>query len=106
MAAKLVVYKTIRPNTNVPFFVQSADQKEERNAAIIAAGAPAVVGERTYANGLKKVRTLFFPALDHYNAWKANATVAQLHADRDAYNAANGITETKHEVDMPNYRLN
>lgn len=105
MAAKLVIFKSVRPNTNVAFFSTSDAQKATLQAEAAAAGATSVIGERIYSNGLKKVRTLFFPTLAHYNAWNTNAVIGQFHADREAYNTANGITETRHEVPMPNYSL-
>lgn len=101
MSAKLVVYKLTRPNTNVPFYNASEAQK----AQLKNEGPPAVVGEKIYANGLKKIRTLFFPRTMHYNEWRNSALIAAHRADRDAYNAANGITEQEHVVDMPNYSL-
>ena len=101
MAAKLVVLKSTRPNTNVPFYTMTDAQKAE----IRANGPMAVVGEKIYANGLKRVRTLFFARAAHFAEWEASALVAARNADRAAYNTANGITEQKHVVDMPNYNL-
>jgi hypothetical protein len=101
MAAKLVVFKSTRPNTNVAFYEYTDAQRAE-----LRASAPiSVIGERVYADGLKKVRTLFFARVAHYDAWKASALVTARQADRAAYNAANGITEHEHVVDMPNYDL-
>lgn len=101
MAAKLVIFKSTRPNTNVPFFSFTDSQRVEMRTA----GPISVVGEKTYANGLKKIRTLFFARASHYDAWLNSALVASRRADRAAYNAANGITEHEHVVDMPNYNL-
>lgn len=101
MAAKLVVFKSTRPNTNVPFYSMTEAQKAELRSN----GPMAVVGERVYANGLKRVRTLFFARAAHFAEWEASALIAQRTADRAAYNAANGIVEQKHVVDMPNYNL-
>jgi len=101
MAAKLVVFKSTRPNTNVAFHTYTDAQRAEMRTS----GQIFVVGERIYANGLKKVRTLFFARAAHYDAWRNSALVAARQADRAAYNAANGITEHEHVVDMPNYNL-
>lgn len=105
MAAKLVIFKAVRPNTNVSFFSFTEEQKTALQTEATSAGAVSVIGERIYSNGLKKVRTLFFPSIAHYNAWNTNAVISQAHADRAAYNEANGIVETRHEVPMPNYSL-
>lgn len=101
MAAKLVVLKLTRPNTNVPFFTPTEAQK----AQLKAEGPPAIVGEKIYANGLKKIRTLFFARAVHYTEWQNSALVAAARAERNAYNASNGITEHEHVVNMPNYNL-
>jgi hypothetical protein len=101
MAAKLVVLKSTRPNTNVPFYTMTAEQKAE----IRSNGPIATVGEKIYANGLKRVRTLFFARASQFADWEASALVAARNADRAAYNTANGIVEHKHVVDMPNYNL-
>jgi hypothetical protein len=54
---------------------------------------------------LKRVRTLFFARASQFADWESSALVAARNADRAAYNAANGIVEHKHVVDMPNYNL-
>lgn len=99
MAAKLVIIKSKRESIDVPFFATSAEQK-----ATIAAQADvkAVAAERNFKAGLTKIRTLFFPTVELYDAWVANAPIAEIQAAKAAYNAANGITETQRVIDMPN----
>ncbi len=99
MAAKLVIQKQKRETTDVAFFATSAEQK----AAIAAqADVKAVAGERNFKGGLTKIRTLFFPTVELFEAWQANETVNGIKAERSAYNAANGITESERVIDMPN----
>lgn len=101
MAAKLVIIKQVRPNLETPFFVFSDEQK----SLLKDAGLGATVGERNYAKGYKKIRTLFFPTLELYQKWADSSTVAAVHAARDAYNTANGIRVKKTEIDFPKYVL-
>lgn len=101
MAAKLVIIKQVRPSLDVPFYSTSQETKQ----AIKATGIAATVGERNFRRGFKKVRTLFFPTVELYEAWASNATVAESIAARQAYNKANGIVERKTVVDLPNYKL-
>jgi hypothetical protein len=68
-------------------------------------GVRRAAGEANFANGLKKVRTIFFPTVELYNKWESSPTVASIASARAAYNTANGITETKTVIDMPNYTL-
>lgn len=99
MAAKLVIIKQKRPSTDVAFFVASAETK----AAIAALpNVKGVVGERNFKGGLTKIRTLFFPTVELYDAWAADATIQAAVAERAAFNEANGITETQRVIDMPN----
>lgn len=105
MAARLVVFKTVRPSTDVPFFQLPEADRTALRQSVTESNARGAVGERIYGNGLKKVRTLFFPTIAHFNAWNTNSAVAQAAATRQAYNEANGITETRHEVALPNYTL-
>ena len=98
MAAKLVIIKQKRESTDVAFFAASAETK----AAVQAAGLKGIVGERNFKGGLTKIRTLFFPTVELFDAWAADATVQAAHAERAAFNEANGITETQRVIDMPN----
>lgn len=99
MAAKLVIQKQKRESTEVAFFTTTAEQK-----ASIAAltDVKAVVGERNFKGGLTKIRTIFFPTVELFDAWQANETVNGIKAQRSAYNEANGITESERVIDMPN----
>lgn len=105
MGAKLVIIKQVRPNTGVAFFSRSDAQKAATRTALATEGIRSSAGESNFANGLKKVRTLFFPTVELYNKWESSPTVASLTSERAAYNTANGITETKTVVDLPNYTL-
>lgn len=99
MAAKLVIQKQKRESTDVAFFQTTAEQK----AAVAAlTDVKAVVGERNFKGGLTKIRTIFFPTVELFDAWQADQTVAGIKASRSVYNADNGITETERVVDMPN----
>jgi phosphoserine aminotransferase len=99
MAAKLVIIKQKRETADVEFFATSAEQK----AALAAlTDVKAVAGERNFKGGLIKIRTLFFPTVELFDAWTVNETVAGVRAQRVAYNAANGITESERVIDMPN----
>lgn len=99
MAAKLVIIKQKRESVDVAFFATSEAQK----AAISADTAvKAVAGERNFKNGLTKIRTLFFPSVELFDAWVASAAVQSAKAARAEYNAANGITESERVIDMPN----
>lgn len=99
MAAKLVIIKQKRETADVEFFATSAEQKA---ALASLTDVKAVVGERNFKTGLVKIRTLFFPTVELFDAWAADATVAAIKAERDAYNAANGITESERVIDFPN----
>lgn len=99
MAAKLVIIKQKRETADVAFFAPSVEQKASLAALT---DVKAVVGERNFKGGLTKIRTLFFPTVELFDAWKANETVAAVKADRDAYNTANGITESERVIDFPN----
>lgn len=99
MAAKLVIIKQKRESADVAFFAASAEQK----AAIAAdTSVKAVAGERNFKGGLTKIRTLFFPSVELFDAWAASEVVTAAKAARAAYNEANGITESERVIDMPN----
>jgi hypothetical protein len=99
MASKLVIIKSVRPSIDVPFFTQSAEAK----ASVQAEEIPVAAGERTFKQGLVKLRTLFFPTLAGYNQWATSSTVATTRAAKAAHDEANGIVETIKEVDLPGY---
>lgn len=99
MAAKLLVIKQTRPSLDVAFFAPTAEAKASMRAEPI----PIVAGERNIDGGLKKVRTLFFTTAQSYIDWQASAPIQANVAARNAHNAANGIIEEIHTVDMPNY---
>lgn len=101
MAAKLVIIKQIRSNLETPFYIFTDEQK----TALKDAGVIASVGERNFAKGHKKIRTLFFPTLELYQKWADSPVVAANNAARDAYNQANGIVLRKVEIDLPKYIL-
>lgn len=99
MAAKLVIIKQKRENADTAFFTTSPEQK----AAVTAdTSVRAVVAERNFKGGLTKLRTLFFPTVELYDAWAASEAVSSVRAARTAFNAANGITESERVIDMPN----
>lgn len=99
MAAKLVIIKQKRESADVAFFSASEAQK----AAVAAdTTVKAVTGERHFKGGLTKIRTLFFPTVELFDAWVASEAVQAAHADRAAYNEANGIVESQRVIDMPN----
>jgi hypothetical protein len=99
MAAKLLVIKQTRPSVDVAFFIPTAEAKVSMKAEPI----PVVAGERNIDGGLKKIRTLFFTTAQSYADWQNSTTMQANIAARNAYNAANGIVEEHHIVDLPNY---
>jgi hypothetical protein len=99
MAAKLVIIKQKRASTDVAFFAASAEQKAAVSADTSVRG---VAGERNFKGGLTKIRTIFFPSVELFDAWAASDAVQAAKAARSAYNAANGITEHERVIDMPN----
>lgn len=99
MASKLLVIKQTRPSLDVPFYSPTAENK----AAMRAEPLPIVAGERNIASGLKKIRTLFFTNAQAFTDWQASELMQSNIAERAAYNAANGIIEEQHVVDMPQY---
>lgn len=101
MAAKLVIIKQVRSTLDVPFFCLNDEQKQ----LLKDAGTVASIGERLFARGFKKLRTLFFPTVELYDAWEANETIQALTAARAAYNTEKGITERKIVIDLPGYTL-
>lgn len=101
MAAKLVIIKQVRSTLDVPFFSLNDAQKQ----TLKDAGTVASIGERLFARGFKKIRTLFFPTVELYDAWEANETIKALTAAREAYNTEKGIIERKHVIDLPGYTL-
>lgn len=98
MAAKLVIIKQKRPSVDVQFFSSTTEQK----AALTATNISAVAGERNFKGGLTKIRTIFFPTVELFDAWQANDVASALTAERSAYNASNEITESQRIIDMPN----
>lgn len=102
MAGKLVVFKSVRSSLDKPFFLLTEAQKEElKNNP----GAGAVVGERLYANGLTKIRAVFFPTVESFNEWNASQLIKNLAASRSAHNAQNGIVETMTVTDVADFNL-
>ena len=99
MAAKLVIIKQKRESADTAFFTSSTEQKAAVTADI---SVRAVAGERNFKGGLTKIRTLFFPSVELYDAWVASEAASSIRTARAAHNAANGITESERVIDMPN----
>lgn len=99
MASKLIIVKTVRQSTDVPFFAQDPAVK----AAAQAENIPVVVGERVFKNGLVKLRTLLFPSVAAHEQWTTSATMITARANKTAYNEANGHVETSKEVNFTNF---
>ena len=94
--AKLVTFKTVRPNTNVDFFVQTDAEK----ASLVDLGVYNLVADRLAANSLSKVRTVFFPVDADFNTWNSSAINASIEARKAAEYQASGITETREVFDV------
>ena len=99
MASKLLIIKSTRPSLDVPFWIAS----DETKAAMQALPLPIIIGERNIDSGLKKIRTLFFANLNAFTEWSATSIVQTNIVDRETHNAANGIVEEFHVVELPNY---
>ncbi len=94
--AKLVVFKAVRPNTNVDFFVQTDAEK----AGLVDLGVYNLVADRVSANSLSKVRTVFFPADADFNTWNTSAINASIEARKAAEYQTSGVTETREVFDV------
>jgi hypothetical protein len=101
MPCQLLIIKQIRPNTNVPFYAAPESVKD----ALRTYGPPAVVGERNFANGLVRIRTLLFPTVGDYQNWVTNPVTSMNVKDRLEYNSKKGITEEHKVVEMPDYDI-
>jgi len=99
MASKLLIIKSTRPSLDVPFWTAS----DEAKAAMQAVPLPIIIGERNIDGALKKVRTLFFATPHAFTEWSATPIVQTSIAEREAHNAANGIVEEFHVVELADY---
>lgn len=101
MSCQLLIIKQVRPNINVLFY----SAPESVKAALRTYGPPAVVGERNFANGLIRIRTLLFPTLEDYQNWISNTVTSSNLKDRMTYNIKNGIRETHNTISMADYDI-
>jgi len=101
MSCQLLIIKQVRPNTNVLFY----SAPESVKAALRTYGPPAVVGERNFADGLIRIRTLLFPTLEDYQNWISNPVTSSNLKDRMTYNTKNGIRETHNTIGMADYDI-
>jgi len=101
MPCQFLIIKQIRPSINVPFYAAP----EAVKSALRTYGPPAVVGERNFADGLIRIRTLLFPTVADYQNWLANPVTALNVKHRLAYNDKNGIIETHNTMEMPDYDI-
>jgi len=101
MSCQLLIIKQVRPNINVLFY----SAPESVKAALRTYGPPAVVGERNFANGLIRIRTLLFPTLEDYQNWISNPVTSSNLNDRMTYNTKNGIRETHNTISMADYDI-
>ena len=76
MAAKLVIVKQKRETTDVEFFTATEEMKAAVTADTTVRG---IAGERNFKGGLTKIRTIFFPTVELYDAWVAS-TACNRHA--------------------------
>jgi hypothetical protein len=98
--AKLVVFKSVRSNTNVDFFVQTEAEK----AALTMLGLYTIVGERVTPDLLVKTRTVFFPSLADFEAWSASSVQLGVEARKNEQYQASNIAETREVFDI-NFNL-
>lgn len=101
MPCQLLIIKQVRINTTVPFYTAPESVKN----ALRTYGPPAVVGERNFANGLVRIRTLLFPTINDYQNWITNPVTSMNVKDRLAYNTKYGIVEEHKVVEMPDYDI-
>jgi hypothetical protein len=101
MSCQLLIIKQIRPTTNVAFYAAP----EAVKAALRTYGPPAVVGERNFANGLVRVRTLLFPTVGDYQNWVSNPVTSLNLKDRLEYNTKHDIFEEHKVVELPDYNI-
>jgi hypothetical protein len=101
MSCQLLIIKQVRPNVNVQFYAAPESVK----AALRTYGPPAVVGERNFANGLIRVRTLLFPTVEDYQNWLSNPVTSMNVKDRMTYNEKNGICETHNAIGLEDYDI-
>lgn len=101
MPCQLLIIKQVRPNNNVPFYAAPESVK----SALRTYGPPAVVGERNFADGLVRIRTLLFPTEADYQNWLANPVTSMNVKDRMAYNTKHGIRETHNTMIMQDYDI-
>lgn len=101
MPCQLLIIKQIRPNTTVVFYAAP----EAVKAALRTYGPPAVVGERNFADGLVRVRTLLFPTVGDYQNWVSNPVTSLNLKDRLEYNTKHGIVEEHKVVELPDYDI-
>lgn len=101
MPCQFLIIKQIRPSAAVPFYSASEAVKN----ALRTYGPPAVVGERNFADGLIRIRTLLFPTVADYQNWLSNPVTSLNVKDRQIYNDKNGIVETHNTIEMPDYDI-
>lgn len=101
MSCQLLIIKQVRPNTNVSFYAAPEAVKN----ALRTYGPPAVVGERNFANGIIRIRTLLFPTLEDYQNWISNPVTSLNVKDRMTYNNKHGIRETHNTISMADYDI-
>ncbi len=94
--AKLVVFKTVRPNTSVNFFVQTDLEK----ASLTGLNLFTIIGERVKSDLLVKVRTVFFPNNDDFQTWETADAQIAVENRKTLYNQEAGITETREVFDI------
>ena len=96
MPCKLLIIKQTRKLSTTPFY----STPEAAKVALRLYGPPAVVGERNFADGLVRVRTLLFPTVADYENWLVNPVTAMNVVDRVRYNNLNAIIETQTVFDV------
>jgi hypothetical protein len=101
MSCQLLIIKQVRPNVNVPFYTAPESVK----SALRTYGPPAVVGERNFADGLIRIRTLLFPSVEDYQNWLSNPVTSLNVKDRMIYNNKNGIRETHNAIGLEDYDI-
>jgi len=100
--AKLLVRRQKRTDKAIEWYKISEDQKTAVSAASKKEHR-SITSRRHFNNGLKVYYIKFFPRVELYDAYVADAGMKAINDARKAYNTEKGIVENEIIVDMPNY---
>ena len=102
--AKILIRRYKKTSKDVEWYKTTDEQK----AAVSAASKKehrSITARRHFNNGLKLYYVKFFPRVELYDAYVADAGMKAINDARKAYNTENGIDEKEIIIDMPNFNL-